>query len=165
MLALLLGIWLSLAQQGTAVLQGTVKRVGTSEPIGGVEITLVRSDSRARFRANSDAQGGFLFENLPLGNYSIQASREGYFTYPQGRALPSQVASLTVDSTRTQLVVIDLMPGAAIGGRITDPEGRPLQGVQVSAMKLQYDEGQPSFGVGSVPRATDDRGEYRLFWF
>ena len=165
MLKLLLGIWLSLSQQDTSVLQGTVKRVGTSEPIGGVEITLVASDSRTRFRATSDARGGFLFENLPFGNYSIQASREGYFTYPQGRALPSPVASLMVNSTRTQLVVIDLMQGAAIGGRITDPQGRPLQGVQVSAMKLQYDEGQPSFGAGSVPRTTDDRGEYRLFWF
>ena len=165
MLDLLLGIWLSLAQQDTSVLQGTVKRGGTSEPLGGVEISLVASESRTRFRATSDAQGGFLFENLPLGNYSIQASREGYFTYPHGRALPGPVASLTVDSTRTQLVVIDLIPGAAIGGRITDPQGRPVQGVQVSAMKLQYDEGQPSFGVGSVPRTTDDRGEYRLFWF
>ena len=131
-----------------------------------MEISLVASKSRTRFRTTSDAQGGFLFENLPFGNYSIQASREGYFTYPQGRALPSPVASLTVDSTRAQQVVIDLVPGAAIGGRITDPQGTARsRRAGDSAMKLQYDEGRPSFGAGSVPRTTDDRGEYRLFWF
>jgi Carboxypeptidase regulatory-like domain len=164
MLQLLLGIWLSLAPQETGGLQGTVKRGGTSEPLGTVEIALIGAADRSRRRTTSDEQGRFFFDNVPLGRYSIQASREGYFTYPLGRPLPSPVASITVDSTRTQQVVIDLVPGSVIGGRVTDPQGRPLQGVQVNATKLQYDEGRPAFGAGSVPRTTDDRGEYRLFW-
>ncbi|HZI51083.1 MAG TPA: hypothetical protein VFE29_04620, partial [Terriglobia bacterium] len=32
-------------------------------------------------------------------------------------------------------------------------------------MELQYRNGQPAFGVGSVPVASNDRGEFRLFWF
>jgi len=165
MLQLLLGLWLTLAPQETSVVQGTVRRGGTSESLGGVEISLVGSGNSTRLRTTSDGQGRFFFENVPLGKYSIQASREGYFTYPLGRPLPSPVAGVTVDSTRLQQVVIDIVPGASIGGRITDAQGRPVPGVQVTAMKLQYDEGRPAFGAGSIPRTTDDRGEYRLFWF
>jgi len=165
MLHLLLGLWLTLASQESSVLQGIVKRGGTSEPLAGVEISLFSSSDRSRLQTTSDPQGRFVFENVPVGKYSIQASREGYFTYPLGRPLPSPVASVTVDSTRTQRVDIDLSPGSAIGGRITDPQGRPVQGVQVTAMKLQYDEGRPAFGAGSLPRTTDARGEFRLFWF
>jgi hypothetical protein len=94
----------------------------------------------------------------------LQAAREGYFTYPRGLALPSPVASVTVDASRNPLF-IDLTPGAVIGGRVTDPQGRPLQGVRMSAMELQYRDGRPAFGVGSAPKPTDDRGEFRLFWF
>ena len=166
MLQVLLGIWLSLLPQQAGVIQGTVKRGGTSEPLGGVEIALVTPGNRdrTRLRTTSDGQGQFFFDNIPLGKYSVQASGEGYFT-SMGTPLPASVASITVDSSRVQQLIIDLVPGAAIGGRITDPQGRPVAGVQVSAMKLQYDEGRPAFGIGSVPRTTDDRGEYRLFWF
>jgi hypothetical protein len=94
----------------------------------------------------------------------VQAAREGYFSYPRGLALPHPVATVTVDASRSHLFV-DLTPGAVIRGRVTDPQGRPLQGVLMSAMELQYRDGRPAFGVGSAPKTTDDRGEFRLFWF
>jgi hypothetical protein len=94
----------------------------------------------------------------------LQAAREGYFTYPRGLALPQPVASVTVGASRNHLFV-DLTPGAVFRGRVTDPQGRPLQGVQMSAMELQYREGRPAFGVGSLPKPTDGRGEFQLFSF
>jgi len=167
MLRLLIAIWLgfsTLVPQQNGILQGTVRRGGTSEPINGVEMSLIHSESRVRFRTVSDAEGRFVFDSLPFGRYILQAAREGYFTYPRGIALPQPVASVTVDASRNHLFV-DLTPGAAIGGRVTDPQGRPLHGVQMSAMELQYRDGRPAFGVGSVPKLTDDLGEFRLFWF
>ena len=165
MLKLLLGAWLGVAPQSTSSIEGTVKRGGLSEPLGGVEISLLATTGPARFRTISDPQGQFLFENVPLGQYRVQAARDGYFSYPQGQALPAMVATLKIDSAQTQQLVINLVPGAVIGGLITDPAGKPLPGVAVSAMKLQYDEGRPAFGVGPLPKTTNDRGEYRLFWF
>jgi hypothetical protein len=162
---LLLGAALALTPQNTGVLQGTVERGDVSEPIGGVEIRLTLAGTDTRLRAISDPQGRFFFENLPAGRYTIQAVREGYFTYPQARELPAMVASLTIDSPAIQRIEIKLVPGAVIAGRITDPQGQPLPGVRVSVMKLQYADGQPAFTAGSVPKATDDRGEYRLSWF
>jgi hypothetical protein len=153
MVTLLLGVWLALAPQNTGTIQGTVKQCC-------VEVTLrLENSSNRMLRTTSDAAGRFIFENVPSGKHTIQASREGYFTYPEG--LPP----LTVDVPQTQPLVLELVQGAVIGGRIMDPQGRPLSGVAVSAMKLQYNEGRRAFGPGSVPQKTDDRGEYRLFWF
>jgi len=164
MLTLLLGLWLVFFTQSTSVLEGSVRQGRTLDAVADVEISLTTSDSRVRFRATSDAQGRFVFENVPFGRYNVHATRAGYFTYPQGWELPGVVAFVTLDSQRAQQLTIDLIPGAVITGRITDPEGRPLEGVKVNASKLQYDEGRPGFNAGSVPVTTNDQGEYRMFW-
>jgi hypothetical protein len=165
MLTLLLGVWLVFAPQNTTILQGTVQRAGASDPIAGVEITLsLNTPQSSRVRTISDAQGRFTFENVPLGRYTLQANREGYFTSPAGHPLPFPVATLTIDSLQTQRIVIELVPGATIAGRITGPDGNPLAGVKLSATTLQYDAGRRTFALGSLPKATDDRGDYRIYW-
>src|SRR5690348_10694114 len=113
MVTLLLGVWLALAPQNTTILQGTVLRAGVSEPVSGVEITLSGGPGD-RLRATTDAQGRFTFANLPLGRYTLQANREGYFTSPGGQPLPFPVATLTIDSLQTQRISIELVPGAVI---------------------------------------------------
>lgn len=145
-------------------MQGTVKRGGTSDPISGVQISLLAPHVIQRIQTVSDGEGRFSFDSVPVGRYTIQVAKEGYFTYPAGRPLPYPVTSVEVGSQRNHLF-IDLTPGAAIGGRVTDAQGRPLRGVRVSAMELQYRNGNPAFGVGPVPQPTDERGEFRLSWF
>ncbi|HET9216193.1 MAG TPA: carboxypeptidase-like regulatory domain-containing protein, partial [Terriglobia bacterium] len=166
MLRLLLGLWLALvtSPQETGTIQGTVRRGDTSDPIGGVQISLLAPQLLERIRTVSDAQGRFSFESVPFGRYTIQVAREGHFTYPAGQPLPYPVTSVQVGPQRNHLF-IDLMPGGVIGGRVTDAQGRPLPGVRVSAMELQYRNGNPAFSVGSVPERTDQRGAFRMSWF
>ena len=166
MLGILLGLWLALVAppQETGAIEGTVRRGGTSDPISGVQLSLLAPNVLERVRTISDAQGRFSFESVPFGRYTIQVARDAYFTYPAGQPLPYPVTSVEVGRQRNQ-IFIDLMPGAAISGRVTDAEGRPLPGVRVSAMDLQYRNGNPAFGVGSVPERAGQGGEFRLSWF
>src|SRR5262245_41084167 len=147
--SLLLSLWL--LAQNTSTLHGQILRAGSSEPVGDVEISLVFNSPgiSARPRTITNAQGSFTFDNLPAGKYSVQARREGYFN-DQGNPLPTLVANVTVEPLRSQQIVVSLIPGAIISGRVTDTEGRALAGVQMSAMKLQYDEGRPVFSAGSL---------------
>src|SRR5262245_36590254 len=102
MLLLLLSLLLTLASpQNTGTLRVTVERGGASDPIAGVEITLVSRANGTRLRASSDAQGQFVFENLEPGNYSVLASRDGYFSYPRVLALP-RPASAAIQPGQTQ---------------------------------------------------------------
>ena len=160
MLPLLLSLWL--LAQNTSTLHGQVLRAGTSEPVDGVEISLASPDT-ARQLAVTTTQGSFTFDNLQAGKYSVQVRREGYFT-DQGNPLPNLVARVTIEPSRSHQIVVTLIPGAIISGRVTDTDGRPLPGVQMSAMKLQYDEGRPVFSAGTQPVATNESGEYRIAW-
>ena len=165
MLTLLLSVWLAFAPQNTSTLRGTVIGAGTSVPVPDVELSLFTAGAPGtRIRTTTDAQGTFIFENLAAGKYTLQANREGFFTSPNGSPLPSIVATVPVDASRSHQVFITLIAGALVRGRITDAQGLPLAGVQMSAMKLQYEDGRPVFAVGTPPVATNDRGEYRIAW-
>jgi hypothetical protein len=161
MLPILLSLWL--LAQNTSTLHGQVLRASSSEPVGDVEISLVSPNINVRPRTVTNGQGSFSFDDLPAGKYSVQARREGYFT-EQGNPLPNFVATVTLEPLRSQQIVVTLIPGAIISGRATDTEGQPMVGVEMSAMKLQYDEGRPVFSVGTPPIATNARGEYRIPW-
>src|SRR5688572_33453570 len=98
MLGILLGLWLALVAppQETGALEGTVRRGGTSDPISGVQFSLLAPNVHERVRTISDAQGRFSFESVPYGRYAIQVARDAYFTYPAGQPLPCPVTSVGV---------------------------------------------------------------------
>jgi hypothetical protein len=165
MLPLLLSVWLPFAAQNTSSLQARSLPPAPRSPSSGVEISLfTTSDPRTRIRTTSDTQGSFVFENLPAGKYVVQANREGFFNSPQGNPLPSIVANVTVDTATSHRILITLIAGAVISGTITDVESRPMAGVQMSAMKLQYEDGRPVFALGTPVVVTNNRGEYRIPW-
>ena len=56
-----------------------------------------------------------------------------------------------------------LIPGGTISGRIVDTLGRPAAAARISAMRLTYQEGRP-MALLAKTAASNDRGEYRMFW-
>jgi hypothetical protein len=156
---------LSAAPQTTSSIQGFVKRAGSSEAISGVSVTLAAPETKQQWTVATDGQGRFGFDGLPFGRYTLRVDREGYFTSPEYQQLPRQIAAFTINTPQQQTFQVELVPGAIIAGRITDPEGLPLAGVGVSALMLQYDDGRRAFNAGSLPKMTDERGEFRLSWF
>jgi protocatechuate 3,4-dioxygenase beta subunit len=109
--------------------------------------------------AQTDADGRWLVEELPAGEYLVTASSRGGWQYVQrwyldavapDAATPVQLA----DSERRDGIdiVLPLLPAtAAIEGRVTDTEGRPLEGAFVQIAPVNA--GEP-----------EDRGEGRGIW-
>jgi hypothetical protein len=54
----------------------TLDQTGAAVP--GVEITLHNVDENTEVMATADDQGGFLFENVKAGHYTLQAVKEGF---------------------------------------------------------------------------------------
>ena len=60
-------------------------------------------------------------------------------------------------------IVLAMTPTGSISGRVYDAEGEPLGKAQVEVMRPVYKDGQRMLTIVEIV-ASDDRGEYRLFW-
>jgi len=76
---LLLSVLLLQAGQSTGQLEGLV-RDSSGAPVAGVQLVLVHQEQGTRREAVSDGAGAFRFAALPIGAYSLQASRDGLGT-------------------------------------------------------------------------------------
>jgi hypothetical protein len=68
--------------QATAQMHGKVQDA-SGAGVPGVEVKATQTDTNTVRTANSEADGGFLLTNLPLGPYKIEVSKEGFTKYVQ----------------------------------------------------------------------------------
>jgi hypothetical protein len=136
--------------------------------------------------ATTDNSGRVEFRNLEEGVYTVVARRDGYFgsindtfptqstaTVPVGPAVAQSGARATAPPGVTvvpprqpvQQITLNMVQGATIAGRIQDANRRPASGVQVGAFRVAYQNGHRVLNQVGMAVMTDDRGEYRLFWF
>lgn len=177
---LALNFALSSANQDGAI-EITVTSAGA--PLRGAQLTLRGPASGASIAnantlgAVTDAAGQGAFRNLAPGQYAIQAQLDGYLgTLPAGYTLVSTLgavlaaptassASLTISPRQPpQRISLILNRGAAISGTITDFDNTPVVGLRVNASILGYANGRRTLSTQKTA-VTDDRGQYRLFWF
>src|SRR5262245_14004186 len=64
-------------ERGTAIVFGKTVEFGTTRPVAGAIVTLALSGS-APLRAIADAQGQFVFRDLPKGRFTLSAAKFGY---------------------------------------------------------------------------------------
>ena len=72
----------SFAQKNTGDIHGTVTDPSDAM-IPGCAITLTDQDTGAVRKTTSDAQGAFSFLQLPVGTYTVTASKDGFKTVSQ----------------------------------------------------------------------------------
>jgi carboxypeptidase family protein len=109
--------------------------------------------------AVSDEGGNFKLTGLSPGAYLLSASMPGYVS-----------ADLPLENSIHRLgenVIISLIKGGVITGRVSDNTGEPLVGVTVSQRCLRTLEGKKIVPGYQMDRygfgRTDDRGIYRIY--
>ena len=164
-------------QNGGGVIDGFVRRQNSEDPISDVQVTLTGGPATGstgtigQRRATTDGNGRFAFRGLPAGRYTIDLERDGYFRYSLKRGSDVDLAAgersagtVVLGGGRSSItVVLSMVRGGTISGRILDPSGRPSVAVSVSAARVFYQDGRPSMGPAKSAM-SDDRGEYRLYW-
>lgn len=137
------------------------KGLSTSLPENQFAIMQFRGANTAKYSTVTDANGRFTIKDVPPGKYDIGAGREGFSgDFSSG---PVEGVITEVEPGRSADIVVPLVPGATITGRVKSGAGKALPNVNVTAYLIQYQNGKILPGAVSS-QATDDRGEYRLFW-
>jgi hypothetical protein len=114
----------------------------------------------------TDRAGHFAFSDLPPGRYTVWVQRFNYFGPLQNGFRSSTASStITVDAPNGggfgADMVLYLIQGLAISGRVVDALGQPAIGMAITAYRSTYAEGKPLW-TSVVSRPIDDRGDYRL---
>ncbi|HET9131531.1 MAG TPA: carboxypeptidase-like regulatory domain-containing protein, partial [Terriglobia bacterium] len=125
----------------------------------------VTAGSTRPITALTDGSGRFSFRDLPPGRYTVRGELEGYFAAPLNGSAPAAVTkTFNIQEGKTNpsedLVMVK---GAVVAGRIRDPNGQPVSGMNVAVYRVTYTNGRKIWSVFNQ-KATDDRGEYRVYW-
>jgi protocatechuate 3,4-dioxygenase beta subunit len=163
------------ARQAPATVEGVVVGFGTSEPMAGARVQIIRQRNMVpvteedRFLQKSvttGADGRFTLDGITPAEYRLYATRSGGFVpgefgqrSPAGLGIPF---TLTPGQRMTG-AVLALTPTGSIAGRVYDVDGEPLARALVQALKPVYRDGQRALTITQAV-LSNDRGEYRLFW-
>jgi protocatechuate 3,4-dioxygenase beta subunit len=164
---------------GTASLEGVVYRLGSTDPISGVDLELSPQSSTAgltpaepqlpgpaSYWAKSGSDGKFAFRAVPSGAYKLVAARVGGafvpFEYGQHGILGRGVVFTLGEGELKRDVRMEMAPSGSISGRVVDENGKPVGHAAVLALNTLYREGEQVMNLAQVVN-TDDNGQYRLF--
>ncbi len=165
---------------GAAIILGKVVEAGTTTGVPNAVVMLAGTalgSSTAVFsngvpggsrRVAVDAQGQFLFRDLPAGEYRILSTAAGYVDGAYGDTRPIQIRRSRLDVTRTLeltntdklvTVSIQMWKFGGISGRVVDEAGEPIVGAPVSVVTRPSDSVTSKMNV-TTSVTTDDRGLY-----
>jgi hypothetical protein len=148
----------------TGLLMGVVSDALDDRPVPNAEVVLGGALPTVRnTKVLTDAEGRFVFMDLPEGTYTLTATKPGYAEGAHGRRRPLGLSQPVVlaEAERLGDLTIPLWKFAAISGTVTDEAGEPMVGIGVRALLRTVVAGTQKFVPGAIAR-TDDRGLYRL---
>ncbi|OFW08319.1 MAG: hypothetical protein A3H96_21420 [Acidobacteria bacterium RIFCSPLOWO2_02_FULL_67_36] len=151
------------AATGTASIGGVVAKADTGAPIARATLRLT-SPGGGMWQSRSDAAGRFEFTSLPPGRYSLVAQKPGYVTMGPGQRMSSDARrSLNLaDGEKLKDVVIGMLRGGAVAGRIVDEDGEPVVEAYVRALRAEYIQGGRRLSARQGVQ-TNDLGQFRLY--
>lgn len=140
-----------------------------ARPLRRVRVFLNNPEEEIARTTISDDAGRFTFTGLPSGRYTLGGAKEGYVTTNYGASRPGGPGSPVViaDGVARSDISLPLLRGAVISGTLLDPEGQPIPGVSMRALRYGYTvNGERRLTAVTTTMAghiTDDRGLYRIY--
>ncbi len=145
-----------------ATVAGIVTKSPDGEPVKKALIELIAENQSegGNYTAETAADGTFRIENILPGRYRMFAERTGFLDIDKQRRSDGRVLSLG-EGQEVNDVHIRLQAVAVIRGRVTDEDGDPMQGAEVTVMRQTFASGHRHWQQVGAER-TNDLGEYRV---
>jgi uncharacterized protein (DUF2141 family) len=153
---------------GTGTISGVVTSADAQpRPLRRVRVQVGASSMTLPRSVITDDDGAFRFDGLPAGDYGVVAVKDGYIATDAGGGHPPRTSrGVTLAEGQVLRVSIALPRGAVMTGTVTDVDGAPAQGVNVTALSRRFMglQGDYRYVAAGVPAGvTDDRGVYRIY--
>jgi hypothetical protein len=149
---------------GTARLRGRIMAGDTGSALRRAQVRISSPDIGTK-TALTDAQGRFEFRDLPGGRFNVSVSKSGFVTmqYGQNRPFePGRPIELS-DAQVMDKVDVALPRGSVLAGRVVDEFGEAVAEADVTAMRLQYQNGRRRLTPTGRNAATNDLGQFRIY--
>jgi len=151
------------AKPARATIAGIVTKEPGSEPVKKALIELIAENQTegGDYTAVSGPDGSFRMEGILPGRYRLFVERTGYVEHRNRRSgADGRVLTLSPGQEVTDLQ-IRLQASAVVRGRVTDEDGDPMAGAEVSVLRQTYASGRSRWEQAGADR-TNDLGEYRV---
>ncbi len=146
-----------------AVVEGIVTKDPTGEPVKKVLVELIAENQSegGDYTAVSGPDGAFRLENILPGRYRLFAEHTGFLDIDKqhGRS-EGHVLTLSAGQEVKDLR-IRLQAAAVLRGRVTDEDGDPMPGAEVTVLSQTFVSGHKHWEQAGAER-TNDLGEYRI---
>jgi Carboxypeptidase regulatory-like domain len=141
--------------------KGTVTNAVTGERLRKSYVRLAPVSDLAKARpAVTDEEGRFVFENVPPGNYSLEAEHQGLLDRKYGEDAGAPVEVRLAAGQNLSDLNIRLIPPAAVSGRVRDEDGDPWTHAHIDVFRLVWEDGKRRL-QGFDNAEVNDEGEFR----
>ena len=144
---------------GAYTISGVVRSATTGALLDQAEVTLsTAGEQETQVAATTTGEGGaFRFDHLATGKYALAGSRRGYIEASYQEHEGGYSTAIAVGpGLVSQGLRFDLFPTAVIGGSITDDNGDPVAGAQVTLYRQQEQDGEMKIVTAGSDSTRDD---------
>src|SRR6187549_3784669 len=147
------------AKTGTSRVRGRVLANDTGNPLRRAQVRISGPDIGTK-TALTDAQGRFEFRDLPAGRFNVSVTKSGFVTMQYGQNRPFETGRPIelVDAQALDKVDVSLPRGSVLAGRVVDELGEAVAEAEVSAMRMQYQNGKRRLTPSGRTGITNDLG-------
>jgi hypothetical protein len=146
-----------------AAIDGIVTKDPSGEAVKKVLVELIAENQKqgGDYTATTGPDGAFRIENILPGRYRLFAERTGFLDIDKHHGRSEGRVITLRPGEEVKDLQIRLQAAAVLRGRVTDEDGDPLAGAEVSALRQTFVTGHKHWEqVGS--ERTNDLGEYRI---
>jgi protocatechuate 3,4-dioxygenase beta subunit len=164
-MAIVIGLAAAGAQAQTGTLQGAVTDAVTLEPLEGAFVMVMgghgwfgpgESGGHGPRHATTDADGNYIIEELPVGDYLVMCGTLGY-------VLAHAETSIADGETTTLDFALDPMTFGVVEGLVTDAvSGLPIAGAHVMLFRSWGDGPEGDGDRAWLHAITGEEGTYRI---